>query len=729
MSASESVGVAHAVSDPRQQLLPDLLHLWVLNAFAVAQPLLSQLSGNAPYIVEQRLSGIAVIWIAVALLCGLPLLLCLLEISVAFVRPAARGRLHTTLVGVFCALLGMLTARSFVRGYNLEMSGFIDVVQLAVAAAIFVTLYWLYNRTRIGRGMFTIAATGLVIFPLSFAFTPAIQPFWRPAPEDSGAIAIQQPVPLVMVVFDGLALNSLLDSEQEIDAVRYPNFARLAKQADWFRNATTVHPRTDHAIPAILSGKYPVDGTSPVLDLYPHNLFDEFHRSGQYEFFVLEPYTRLCPPELQHQQSLRPLRQQVTDTLSTLGRVYLKIAFLKNVSANMPSIPMAWFSLPPTFVIDPEDTSGLFRYAWDIEREVQASHFLNGLIPGEQPRLMFAHLAVPHYPFRYLPSGRAYTGEQSAAMFPDGTHGEVGELWGPDELACNQSWQRYLLQIGYVDRVLGKILDRLTETGLLDECLLVVTADHGCSFRVGHSQREPEAASLPDILPIPLFIKRPHQQTGSVSDRNVETIDVLPTIADVLKIDWPGELDGESVYATTPARQRKTVVMRHPLVLNGIVPMRSAALERRIQQFGEGPRDARFWSLGLHPELVGRNIQDFEIDTSGKRSIGLEVLSRADGRDTVVPIVPSLFRGELDLAPEETEPVLLAISIDDQIVGVTRTFTDPDYLNRWALLIPEEVLDAHPEPPKIWELRYDGDQPKLLTCRQWGLNYIPASRE
>jgi len=695
-------------------LWADLLHLWVISTFAISQPLLEQLSGNAPYLVEQRLSAAGLFWVAVAVMTVVPASLSLFEIAIEFVRPAWRDRCHAACMAILCLLFGSLSSRSLVQSYVIEAAGLIDFAQFGVAVLIGAGLMWLYYRTNWGRRLFTLAGLGLVVFPVSFAASPAIR--GRANIDDPSRGEIQQPVPIVMVIFDGLGLNSLLDSNQQIDAVRYPNFARLAELSDWCPQATTVHPRTDHAIPAILSGRYPVDGTQPVLDQYPHNLFAELERSGKYDLFALEPYTRLCPEELQRVDRHRTLTEEVRETLDALARVYLKISLPKNLSSLMPSIPRAWFSLPATLLIDPHQTEGLIRYGWDTQRETQVEHFLSALYPAEKPRLMFAHVAIPHYPFRFFPSGRAYTVDQRATTFPDGTHGEVGELWGPDQLAADHSWQRYLLQVGYVDHVLGQILDRLEETGLLDQCLLVVTADHGCAFRAGLSQREPHAESLADILPVPLFIKRPGQRVGTKNLRNVETIDVLPTIADVLDYDWPVELDGESIYATTPARLRKTVMLRPPLVLDA-VPKRSEALYRTIRRFGEGPRDERFWSLGLYPEYVGRSPGDFPQDLSGTRLVTIEQWSREDGKDTAVPIVKCLFRGEVDRDPQQTGPVLLALSLGDQIVGITRTFTDPDYLHRWALLIPEAVVEAHPEPATVWELRFENNQPLLRSCR------------
>ena len=48
---------------------------------------------------------------------------------------------------------------------------------------------------------------------------------------------------------------------------------------------------------------------------------------------------------------------------------------------------------------------------------------------------------------------------------------------------------RHLLQVGYTDRQLGRVLQRLGAPGLLERALFVVTADHGYAFEVGVKER------------------------------------------------------------------------------------------------------------------------------------------------------------------------------------------------------------------------------------------------
>jgi membrane-anchored protein YejM (alkaline phosphatase superfamily) len=106
--------------------------------------------------------------------------------------------------------------------------------------------------------------------------------------------------------------------------------------------------------------------------------------------------------------------------------------------------------------------------------------------------------------------------------------------WANDEWAVAQIYQRHLLQVRYVDRLVGDLVQRLKQEGLWDRALIVVTADHGVSFRAGSPFKEPDDKNVADIMSVPLFIKLPGQHGGSISDLNVQSIDVLPTIPHVI---------------------------------------------------------------------------------------------------------------------------------------------------------------------------------------------------
>ena len=60
--------------------------------------------------------------------------------------------------------------------------------------------------------------------------------------------------PAVVVVFDELPLNSLLDRHGLVDPVRFPHFAALQRASTWFANESIVSEGTLHGVPSLRHG-------------------------------------------------------------------------------------------------------------------------------------------------------------------------------------------------------------------------------------------------------------------------------------------------------------------------------------------------------------------------------------------------------------------------------------------------------------------------------------------
>ena len=66
-----------------------------------------------------------------------------------------------------------------------------------------------------------------------------------------------------------------------------------------------------------------------------------------------------------------------------------------------------------------------------------------------------------------------------------------------------------------MDHQIGLLLARLRRTGLFDQALLVVTADHGYAFEVGVKDRRLVTdRNVDEIAPVPMFVKAPGQTDG-----------------------------------------------------------------------------------------------------------------------------------------------------------------------------------------------------------------------
>ena len=85
--------------------------------------------------------------------------------------------------------------------------------------------------------------------------------------------------------------------------------------------------------------------------------------------------------------------------------------------------------------------------------------------------------------------------------------------------------------------MLGRVLDQLNNDGLFDSSMIVVTSDHGVSNRPNEFRRRATLTNFEDILSIPLFIKYPNQKEQETNEIPASSIDIIPTIAEVINAD------------------------------------------------------------------------------------------------------------------------------------------------------------------------------------------------
>ena len=217
-----------------------------------------------------------------------------------------------------------------------------------------------------------------------------------------------------------------------------------------------------------------------------------------------------------------------------LGVVYAHMVLPSALEDELPSVSEGWGDFNGG-----DRAEAALEMLGDNGRPGRFEDWLRDIRPSSQPALNFKHVLLPHVPWQYIPDGRGYLrgGGRPAGL--------ADEQAMKQPFLVRQLYQRHLLQLGYTDRLLGRLIARLEETGLWDRALVVVTADHGVSFRVGQSDRRAVTAeNVEDIAPIPLFVKAPGQDRGRVSTGPVQTIDVLPTIADALGVRMPWKVDG-----------------------------------------------------------------------------------------------------------------------------------------------------------------------------------------
>ncbi|MFO1002147.1 MAG: sulfatase-like hydrolase/transferase [Planctomycetaceae bacterium] len=590
----------------RPSLLSEFLHVSALNSFSVVQPILDSLVNNVAFLRYYDYSPAAVILAILLLTLLIPASLSVCRVALQRLGLPKVSDVVRTCTMALLFLLAMLYAARW-ASLTIWKSGYFlsDEVFVVPAICVSVWLAWLYYRADVFRQLLSTSAVGVLLFPAIFFLNPNIQEqvLGLPVREYYQPVTARRPCPVVFIVFDGLSGMALLDENYEVDRLRYPSFARLKDRCTFYRNASTVHPRTDHALPAILSGSYPTGLQRPLESEYPLNLFRLLENSRQFEQTIFEPYTQLAPEHLRRIVRQEGVVRQALGLVNTLVRVYERMCLPQTMEQLALDVPHEWFRILPPTPADPEVLNGKIVYLWDSDHDLQVSHFLKCLQRTERPGLRFLHIGLPHDPWMRLSSGKLY---RQATIGTDHIAGDIHGVWGKDEWLVNQAWQRYLIQVQYADLCLGRILDRLEESGDFDESMIIVTADHGIAFRAGCSRREPQAETLSDLIPIPLFIKYPHQSESTVSDKNVESIDILPTVAEVLGLPQDPEWDGVPLTLEHAERPRKTVTGGSSFVIEPAFPRRFEYVDRLHRVFGGGSPNSWRLRLQVLPELCGQ---------------------------------------------------------------------------------------------------------------------------
>jgi len=175
---------------------------------------------------------------------------------------------------------------------------------------------------------------------------------------------------------------------------------------------------------------------------------------------------------------------------------------------------------------------------------------------GERgPFFLFLHTYQVHEPYllpddaaRSLANAltpgddREFPGHQTSLMVRRNNRGE-------EPIAARDAARLRALQMGeiqHLDRLIGRFFARLTESGLEERTLVVLTSDHGEQFgelgAMGHGSSLHHA-----VLHVPLAFFWPAGVTPGSSDAVVQLVDVMPTILERTGIPLPDGLDGRSL--------------------------------------------------------------------------------------------------------------------------------------------------------------------------------------
>ena len=201
---------------------------------------------------------------------------------------------------------------------------------------------------------------------------------------------------------------------------------------------------------------------------------------------------------------------------------------------------------------------------------------------GARPWFFFVRLSGPHWEYNSNEWTPLFANcEGFDHSFNEGGYGRSMQLPGAgtkledvdghkrifwsldvDERTLEHMVAHYDAKLRFTDELIGRTVSRMRDEGLLDRTVVIVTSDHGESFgEHGYWQHGPRVDDPVMRVPLMVLLPKDHpaRREGRSVDDAVSVVDVLPTALDLVGIDIPSDVDGQSLVPliegeTTPER-------------------------------------------------------------------------------------------------------------------------------------------------------------------------------
>jgi len=199
----------------------------------------------------------------------------------------------------------------------------------------------------------------------------------------------------------------------------------------------------------------------------------------------------------------------------------------------------------------------------------------------DEPFFAFVHYWDPHTPYWAPPRYRSlfYNGNPCDpalnGMEPLYTH-PLGKQWcdtwfkrvlkdsgrDPNALITDPAFVEALYdqEIRYTDDGVADVLDTLDETGLAEDTLVLILADHG-ECMTEHGIYFDHHGLYDENLHVPLIVRHPQLiKKGRSVDALIQHQDILPTLCEAAGLRVPENIDGKSAWGLMTGQREKEVL-------------------------------------------------------------------------------------------------------------------------------------------------------------------------
>jgi hypothetical protein len=621
-----------------------LLFAWSL---AVTQPLMSLLGEQPVFFIAHEIRGWSLIFITLGFSFIPPIILYIILSTIGFVS----FKLKEWLTRVVLFILLFFFVLPFINHLQRE------IVYLLAIVSSFLMVFLLTKLEIFKTFALWFAPASLAFIVMFLFFSPTKQLLPKKI-EKNQSIQSNAQGPVFIFVLDEFPLLSLLNSEGNIDASRFPTFANLAEDATWYPNAKAISSATSIVLPALLSGISPKNNSSVgTFEQYPSNLFTLF--STTHTLHVIENATNMCPSYLCKSRLLNPYELLIEDVFVN----FQYLVYPHEMRDKLPAINNRWIGYLRE--LKNEKNNG-YNFS---ERLNKFYTFIDDFKYYPENTLHFLHVLLPHAPWVVLPDLKLYGFYEN-----DGVPGEIAtgdpqakfpHQWHDDAWATELSWRRHLLQIGAMDTMVAKSIEEIKKLGVYNEATIIIVADHGAAFIPDKSRRFAHDNNIPDIASVPLFIKYPNQNTGKIDKRKASNLDILPTLTDLFTINsFENKMDGLSLLSIDKRKDELLIIQESgekTKIPKDYQDEFNQRLKEKTQAFpGQG------WNGVFHPQsslnFYNIDINLLKIRAKLPNSINLQNANLFSSFVNDSQYIPVYYRLNTLIENKEIKEVLVAIN-------------------------------------------------------------------
>jgi arylsulfatase A-like enzyme len=229
---------------------------------------------------------------------------------------------------------------------------------------------------------------------------------------------------------------------------------------------------------------------------------------------------------------------------------------------------------------------------------------------ADRPTFLYVHTAEPHSPFkppddfpvRFDPDSVPTTTRDGVTTAHPPQRGEK----------CRLLTAAYDAEIAYADSMVGRFRDAMREAGMWDDCLFVLTSDHGEEF-FEHGRLYHGNSVFSELVRVPLVMSWPTaiEPIGRI-DENAQLIDVLPTLLEINGLESSMPMQGRSLAPLLSGQSDEAWRQRAILCETYMRrPTKRALIQGSWKLVhSEGGKEARLYNMQLDP----REMEDVAMD-------------------------------------------------------------------------------------------------------------------